>query len=85
MHEEGYEYRKGTSRSKRLNFDSDQQTTPKRPKISEDVRLRRISELEEDIKDATDQINIKEKRRSLAAASHQYKDCDRLTSQISLL
>ena len=59
--------------------------TPKRPKVSEDVRFRRISELQEDIQDATDQIKIKEKRRTLATASHQYKDCDSLTSQISLL
>ena len=86
VHEEGYQYRKGASRSKRLQCDTKQKgTTPKRPKISEDVRLRRISQLEEDIKDATDQIKIKEKRRSLASTAHQYKDCDRLTSQISSL
>lgn len=84
VHQEGYQYRKGTSRSKRLHYDS-KQGTSKRPKISEDVRLRRISELEEDIKDATDQITIKEKRRNLASTSHQYKDCDRLTSQITML
>lgn len=84
VHQEGYQYRKGTSRSKRLHYDS-QQGTSKRPKITEDVRLRRISELEEDIKDATDQITIKEKRRNLASTSHQYKNCDRLTSQITML
>ena len=85
VHERGYQYRKGTSRSKRLQCGTKQQGKPKRPKISEDVRLRRISELEEDIKDATDQIKIKEKRRNLASTAHQYKDCDRLTSQISML
>ena len=85
VHEDGYQYRKGTSRSKKLHLSSDEQSAPKRPKISEDIRLRRISELQEDIKDATDQIQIKEKRRDIAATAHQYKDCDRLTSQISLL
>lgn len=80
FHDEGYEYRKGVSRSKRLH--NDKQSTPKRSKLSEDVRLRRIAELHEDIKDTSDQIKIKEKRRSLASAS---KDCDRLTSQISAL
>ena len=85
VHEQGYQYRKGVSRSKRLQEDSKQPQTPKRAKVSEDVRLTRISELEEDIKDATDQIDIKEKRRNLASTAHQYKDCDRLTSQISHL
>lgn len=61
VHERGYQYWKGTSQSKRLQCGTKQQGKPKRPKISEDVRLRRISELEEDIKDATDQIKIKEK------------------------
>ena len=42
-----------------------------------------MSELEEDIKDATDQIKIKEKRQSIASVSYQFRDCDRLTSQIS--
>ena len=85
VHEEGYQYRKGTSRSKRLRCGSEQHSTPKRSKVSEDVRLRRISELQEDIKDASDQIKIKEKTRSLASNAHQYKDCDRFTSQISVL
>ena len=81
---EGYQYRKGVSRSKRYHYDT-QQKTPKRSKTCEDVRVRRIGELREDIQDVGDQIKIKEKRRSLAASSHQYGDCDRRTSQISLL
>ena len=49
------------------------------------VRRRRISELEEDIADITEQMKIKEKRRQLASDAHQYKDCDRLTSQMLAL
>lgn len=84
VHTEGYQYRKGASRSKRYHYDMPQKA-PKRSKTCEDVRLRRIGELREDIQDIDDQIKIKEKRRGIASSSHQYKDCDRLTSQISVL
>lgn len=84
VHADGYQYHKGVSRSKRYHSDVCQKA-PKRGKVSEDVQLRRIGELQEDIQDVGDQIKIKAKRRDLAAASHQYKDCDRLTSQISVL
>lgn len=85
VHEEGYEYKKGTSRSKMIVGERDVQTTPKWLKISEDVRLMHMSQLEEDIQDANDLIKIKEKRQSLASTAHQYKDCDKLTSQITAL
>ena len=61
VHEEGYHYKKGVSRSKRLHVDGFEESTPKRPKVCEDLRLRRIGELEEDIQDASDQISIKAK------------------------
>ena len=51
-------------------------------KRSMEVRRQRISELEEDI---TEQMRIKEKRRELASIAHQYRDCDKLTSQILAL
>lgn len=84
VHNEGYNYRKGRTCSKHFSTDSSTDK-PKKPKISEDIRRRRISELEKDINKTSQQIKLKEKRRSIASAAHQYKDCDKLTSQISQL
>ena len=47
VHKQGYNYRKGKTRSKR--FAPESSNDQKRPKLSEDVRIRRISQLEEDI------------------------------------
>ena len=56
--------------------------TPKRPKISGEIRQNRIIELEDRIKDL-DTLMYKEKRREKASNVHNYKECDELTQQIS--
>ena len=61
VHEAGYSYKKGSSHSKTLN-PGDGRATPKRRKISQDYRLNRIAEVEDRVKDLTDQIGFKEKR-----------------------
>ena len=80
-------YKKGKSRSKRFSEPAagDTATPTKRPKITQDVRLQRIAELREIIKDVSDQILYKEKRREKASNVHNYKECDMLTEQISAL
>ena len=80
----GYAYKKGKSRSKRLN-PYDGNTTPKRRKIGGEYRLNRITEVTERIKDVTDQLGYKEKRREAASNIRDYKECDRLTEQMSVL
>ena len=86
MHEMGYSYKKGKSRSKRLNTSAQSEfITPKRRKITSDIRLNRISEIQERLIDILDQIRYKEKRRENAQLSHNYKECDRLTEQMSTL
>ena len=70
----GYCYKKGSSRSKTLN-PSDGKATPKRRKISQDTRLRRIAEVRDRIKDLSDQIGFKEKCRECASAVRNYKEC----------
>ena len=84
VHESGYSYKKGSSRSKTLN-PSDGKATPKRRKISQDTRLSRIAEVRDRIKDLSDQIGFKEKRRECASAVRNYKECDTLTEQMSVL
>lgn len=86
VHETSYSYKKGKSRSKQVNPSTEcDVTTPKRKKISSDVRLHRIAEIQERLIDTKDQIGFKEKRRENAEISHNYKDCDKLTEQISTL
>ena len=58
---------------------------PKRKKVNEDYRVSRIAELQERIKDITDQLGYKEKRRENASLSHNYKECDQITEQMSEL
>ena len=73
--EEGYNYKKGKSRSRSLNPDVSSDP-PKRKKINEEYRLSRIAELEEQIKDITDRLRYKEKRRESASIVHNYKECE---------
>lgn len=84
VHEQGYSYVKGKSRSKRF-VSGEASATPKRPKLSEDLRCSRMDEISDRIKDITDQILYKEKRREQASNSHNYKSCDMLTEEMSQL
>ena len=62
--------------------DSELETTPKRPKISQTLREHRIKELNEEISDVTDIINLKEKRRNQAEGIRNYKVCEQLSEEI---
>ncbi len=84
VHQSGYQYKKGKSRSRKLNTD-DGSTTPKRRKTNALFRLNRIAELDDRIKDLNDQIGFKEKRRECASNMKNYKECDYLTEQMSTL
>ena len=80
IHQQGYSYKKGKSRSRMFN--SEPVEKPKRMKVSTAIRKSRIDELTERIKDLTDQISFKEKRREQASNVHDYKQCDLLTEQM---
>lgn len=82
VNESGYRFKKGKSRSKLYHTD---ESTPKRPKISEAIRETRIDELQEDIKDIVDRIGYKEKMRERASMARNYKLCDQLTEEMSEL
>lgn len=47
--------------------------------------MSRIAEVRDRIKDLSDQIGFKEKRRECASAVQNYKECDALTEQMSVL
>ena len=87
VHRMGYAYKKGKSRSKRINpsAESDAETFPKRKKISSDIRVKQIAAIRERIADINDQLGFKQKCRESAQISHNYKECDKLTEQKSTL
>ena len=78
-------YKKGKSRSERLSTDDGEPPTKKRTKISKEYRLSRITQLQEQIKDKNEQVQYKELRREGAKNIHNYKECDKLTEQLSVL
>ena len=85
LDESGYGYKKGRSRSKRLNPDDDGSSGNKRTKVNKEFRLSRIEELKEQIQDKSEQLKYKELRREAAQNIHNYKECDKLTEQMSPL
>ena len=82
VNESGYNFKKGKSRSKKLQ-DSDSEQSSKHCKTSEALRTKRISQLNDDIKDFNDRLQFKEKRRQQATNSRNYKLCDQLTEEMS--
>ena len=63
LHNSGYFYKKGKSRSKAFETSSSDSATPKRQKISDELRTSRISELEDRIKDLSDTLIYREAKR----------------------
>lgn len=51
-------------------------------KISETIRMKKIAELEDDIKDLNDRLTYKEKQREQATLARNYKLCDQLTDEM---
>lgn len=77
---ETYTFVKNKSRSR---IGQSNAPTPKRRKTDESTRLKRISELEEDLKDFNDRLKYKEKMRDSATSSRNYKLCDQVTEEMS--
>ena len=83
VNSDGFIYKKGKSRSKQ--FSPPVECSPKRVKTSEAFRINRISALEDDIKDLNDRLTFKEKRRDQASSVRNYKACDELTEEMSVI
>ena len=81
---EHYDFKKRKSRSKQSQS-QDSGLASKQSKTSESFRMKHIGELEEDIKDLSDQLRYKGKRREEAEISRNYALCEVLTKEISLL
>jgi len=61
VNQSGYQLKKGKSRSKTVQGSEQPEISTKRCKTSESLRIKRISELDDDIKDYSDRLNFKEK------------------------
>ena len=86
VHESGYTYKKGKSRAKKIaSTSSEKATKSSRSKISADMRHKKISSLEEQIANLSEQISFKEKRRQQAEAVRNYKMCEEITEEMRIV
>ena len=83
--DEGFQFVKGKSRSKRCANPNDIQPSSKRRKTSRDMRAGRMKNIEEDCQDLTDRISYREKRIRACENISDYKKCDELKEEISAL
>ena len=63
---------------------AEQQPPSKRSKLSKDMRAQRMKDIE-DCQDLTDRIKYKEKRIAAYESSRDYKKCDEVKEEITVL
>ena len=87
VHDDGYHYKKGKTRSKKLEpgLSEEVEPQPKRRKINAYERQRRIHELNEEISGLNRHIKIKEQRIDQANSSRNYRMCDELAGEVTEL
>ena len=76
---QGFQFVKGKSRSKKTSA-ATEEPTPKRQKLTRDVREKR---LKEDMADMKERISFKEKRIAGYLAVSDYKKCDEIIEETS--
>ena len=77
---DGFQFAKGKSRSKSLTPEA-AEPKPKRQKLTQDVREKRLKDVEEDMSDLKEQIQFKERRISGYLAVSDYKKCDEIKEE----
>ena len=85
VNDDGYNYKKGKSRSKRFHESSSAVKQVKQTTAPTYVRTQRMLHLEDSLKDIDKQIGFKELRREQAINSRQYQICDEITHEITKL
>ena len=86
VRDQGYNFIKGKNRSKHIHnpcLEELPSPAPKRPKVNDAIRKKKIAELQEDVKDLKDRLSYKEKQRDQATQAMNYKLCDQLTEEMS--
>ena len=79
VNNDGYVYKKGESIEAMFS------TSRVCLKTSEAFRMKRIQDLEDDIKDLNDRLMFKEKRRDQASNVRNYKVCDMVMEELSVI
>lgn len=77
---DGFQFVKGKSRSKKS--ESEEEPAPKRQKLSQEIRDRKMKELEQDIADLNERLGFKEKRITEKLNVRDYKRCDELKEEV---
>ena len=86
VHDDGYIYKKGKSRSKRSSSSSvSDPPQTKRTKIDTQERQARINDLLEQITDIDKRIEFKQRRIDTATATRNFKTCYELSEEVSEL
>ena len=85
LHESGYIYCKGRSHSRVLNPEATNQDKQKRQKIDQTERKHHIENLQDELKDLSKHITVKERRIEQAQTAMNFKLCDQLSDKISKL
>ena len=87
LHESGYVFAKGKSRSKKLHpVDEEESERPlRRGKIDLLERHHCIETLKEELQDTNKHIGLKEKRIEQAQTIQNYKLCDQLSAEVTTL
>lgn len=80
--EEGFQFVKGKSRSKRGVDQSDDTPSLKRRKCSQHLRDERVNIIQEDCRDLADCIRFKENRIKSCENMRDYKKCDELKESL---
>ena len=78
----GYKLKKGKSHSKLLD---NAPKPPKHQKRTDSMRIKHIRDVEDDLRDLSDRLQYKEKRRIQAEICRNYKVCDDLTEEMTAL
>lgn len=74
MHDDGYQYKKKKSRSKSFGTEaSTHEVLEKKPRLSQETRSKRLSDIEEDVKGMDTQIQLLERAREKYTSTQQYE------------
>lgn len=86
VYEDGYQYKKKTSRSKSFGIGNTPSTSvSKRPRYSSELRGKRILEVKEDLKQLTTRIQYAEKSQEKFANVQQYDTASSFCKEVSSL
>ena len=84
--EDGYVFRKGSSRSKVYGSESgSSEPTPKRPKYDSEMRQERMKTIDDELKDVSKLVEFKNTRLAKAELNQKYQLCEQIMEEVMSL